>query len=140
MYFWMGCITELLIWLYFCWHKGYCCVRVFVRDWCVAPRWAVVYNCFMNHWTFSLDSGHTPAGVVSGIVSLCTCAVKWKKIINYICIRETNLPVTLWAELLSLSGAVDLWLVIILLITEFNPVPQRTGEAQTRLDLNHLTL
>lgn len=105
MYFWMGCITELLNWLSFCWHKGYCCVRVFVRDWCVAPRWAVVYDCFMNHWTFSLDSGHTPAGVVSGIVSLCTCAVKWKKIINYICIRETNLPVTLWAELLSLSGS-----------------------------------
>lgn len=105
MYFWMGCITELLIWLYFCWHKGYCCVRVFVRDWCVAPRWAVVYDCLMNHWTFSLDSGHTPAGVVSGIVSLCKCAVKWKKIINYICIRETNLPVTLWAELLSLSGS-----------------------------------
>lgn len=122
MYFWMGCIIELLIWLYFCWYKGYCCVRVFVRDWCAVFRWVVVYDCFMNYWIFLLDSGYILVGVVFGIVSLCKCVVKWKKIINYICIREINLFVIFWVELLFLSGVVDLWFVIIFLIIEFNLV------------------
>lgn len=101
----MGCIIELLIWLYFCWYKGNCCVRVFVRDWCVVFRWVVVYDCFMNYWIFLLDSGYILVGVVFGIVSLCICVVKWKKIINYICIREINLFVIFWVELLFLSGS-----------------------------------
>lgn len=105
MYFWMECIIELLIWLLFCWYKGYCCVRVFVRDWCVVFLWVVVYDCFMNYWIFLLDSGYILVGVVFGIVSLCKCVVKWKKIINYICIREINLFVIFWVELLFLSGS-----------------------------------